>query len=103
EQALLGALAGAEVLLEGLAEEIGGDQGGLGARGQNHDGGAAGSGADIENAAFAFPEEIGGGQRRNAVDVEQELAHEERDAGPENQSGEQDDGSLAPFPGERDQ
>src|SRR5439155_24232010 len=39
----------------------------------------------------------------NAVDVEQELAYEERDAGPENQSGEQDDGSLAPFPGERHQ
>jgi len=91
------------VLLEGLAEEIGSDQGGLGARGQDHEGGAAGSGADIENAAFAFPEEIGGGKRRNAVDVEQEPAHEERDAGPENHSGEQDDGSLAPFPGERHQ
>jgi len=57
-QPILRAAMVAEVSVEGIGEEVGGDQGCLRAGGEYHDGGSAGSGAEVEDAPFAGTEEV---------------------------------------------
>ena len=97
EEALLRRLAFAEVLLEGVAKEVGGDEGGLRARGEHHDGRASRAGADVEDASRTGLQERLGGELGLAVDVDDEAGDDDRGEGPEGNRGGEGEGPTGPL------
>lgn len=65
-----GVLGRAEVPGEGLGKEVEGDEFCMRAGAESHDGGAAGAGAEVEDAALARGEEGVGGERGRGVHAE---------------------------------
>lgn len=96
EKPLLRGGSGAEVVLERVAEFIECGEGGLWARIEDHDGGAAGACSDVEDFTLAGFEEVSGGERASAGDV-YSAQDEERGGGPEGDDAEGDKGPSWPF------